>query len=246
LDPATVDLSWAEPDYDGLEAYLTGHSFNAQRVAGYVVRLRKCRGTKTQGRIDAFFGKSPHATPEKSKAAVASKLVAAHRKAPKRPLETPAASPEDHKRRKAEGDLGLASSSGKAEDGAEESMQYPSTAGEGSSEAHSAHTSSIHEKITTEEDTVEGCTLVSCEEGGASSAPNTPMNGRGGGNANVEQQALASPVCNALQKLKSPAGSKSSGKSSGSKTSKGSAKSKVTPMTGRSAITSFFTKKDGF
>ena len=56
VDAASIALEWKTPDYDGLRAFLVQqHSFNEARVAKYVERLKACRASGTQMRLDSFF-----------------------------------------------------------------------------------------------------------------------------------------------------------------------------------------------
>jgi flap endonuclease-1 len=49
-------LKWNEPDEEGIVAYLVGEkNFNEDRVRSTVKRMKKARGQKAQGRLDAFF-----------------------------------------------------------------------------------------------------------------------------------------------------------------------------------------------
>jgi flap endonuclease-1 len=49
-------LKWTEPDEEGIVAYLVGEkNFNEERVRSTVKRMKKARGQKAQGRLDAFF-----------------------------------------------------------------------------------------------------------------------------------------------------------------------------------------------
>jgi len=56
VDTSTVQLSWGSPDYEALTEFLvTKHSFNEARVARVVERLKACRHSGQQMRLDAFF-----------------------------------------------------------------------------------------------------------------------------------------------------------------------------------------------
>jgi flap endonuclease-1 len=56
VDPASVSLSWATPDYAGLHEFLvTMHSFNEVRVGKVVERLKASRTAGQQTRLDSFF-----------------------------------------------------------------------------------------------------------------------------------------------------------------------------------------------
>ena len=58
LDPTSAELGGSAPDYDGLRAFLVDrHSFNEARVDRVVERLRACRSSGQQTRLDAFFRK---------------------------------------------------------------------------------------------------------------------------------------------------------------------------------------------
>ena len=60
LDAAATSLEWATPDYAGLSSFLVQtHSFNEQRVAKYIERLKATRASGTQTRLDAFFRQGP-------------------------------------------------------------------------------------------------------------------------------------------------------------------------------------------
>jgi len=60
VDAAQASLRWSSPDFAGLTAFLVGkHSFNEQRVAKYVERLKAVRAAGTQSRLDGFFKLSP-------------------------------------------------------------------------------------------------------------------------------------------------------------------------------------------
>ena len=56
VDCNEVQLSWPAPDYAGLTSFLvTRHSFNEQRVAKYIERLKACRACGSQTRLESFF-----------------------------------------------------------------------------------------------------------------------------------------------------------------------------------------------
>lgn len=56
LDPATVELRWAEPDEEGLVRFMCGEKqFSEERIRSGARRLSKCRQGSTQGRLDDFF-----------------------------------------------------------------------------------------------------------------------------------------------------------------------------------------------
>lgn len=69
LDAASVSLEWKAADYAGLTAFLVQkHSFNEQRVAKYVERLKAMRASGSQMRLDSFFkAGAPKAVPEGKK-----------------------------------------------------------------------------------------------------------------------------------------------------------------------------------
>jgi len=56
VDTSAVQLTWGTPNYEGLWVFLvTKHSFNEARVAKVVERLKACRHSGQQTRLDAFF-----------------------------------------------------------------------------------------------------------------------------------------------------------------------------------------------
>ena len=58
LEPSSVELSCSAPDYAGLRAFLIDrHSFNEARVDRMLERLRACRSSGQQTRLDFFFRK---------------------------------------------------------------------------------------------------------------------------------------------------------------------------------------------
>ena len=65
----TRSVTWQAPDYAALTAFLVQtHSFNEQRVARYVERLKACRASGTQMRLDSFFkAGAPKAVPNEKK-----------------------------------------------------------------------------------------------------------------------------------------------------------------------------------
>ena len=69
VDVSTTTLSWGPPDVAGLTAFLVGkHSFNEARVQKYCERLKACRASGSQMRLDAFFKSSgPKAVPDAAK-----------------------------------------------------------------------------------------------------------------------------------------------------------------------------------
>uniref|UniRef100_A0A6U4MAU8 Flap endonuclease 1 n=1 Tax=Hemiselmis andersenii TaxID=464988 RepID=A0A6U4MAU8_HEMAN len=53
-------LEWAAPDEEGLKKFLIEKmQFNETRIANVIDKLKKARGTSTQGRLDSFFKKLP-------------------------------------------------------------------------------------------------------------------------------------------------------------------------------------------
>lgn len=69
VEPAAAPLKWEAPDYAKLTQFLVEtHSFNEQRVARYVERLKACRSSGSQMRLDSFFKVGgPKAVPEGAK-----------------------------------------------------------------------------------------------------------------------------------------------------------------------------------
>eukprot|EP00316_Scyphosphaera_apsteinii_P020511 CAMPEP_0119316428 /NCGR_PEP_ID=MMETSP1333-20130426/39582_1 /TAXON_ID=418940 /ORGANISM="Scyphosphaera apsteinii, Strain RCC1455" /LENGTH=373 /DNA_ID=CAMNT_0007322069 /DNA_START=139 /DNA_END=1260 /DNA_ORIENTATION=+ len=56
IDAENVELVWGAPDYDGLTDFLISrHSFNETRVSKVIDRLKACRSSGQQMRLDSFF-----------------------------------------------------------------------------------------------------------------------------------------------------------------------------------------------
>ncbi|XP_012269804.1 flap endonuclease 1 [Athalia rosae] len=69
INPNEIELKWSDPDEEGLVKYLCGDKqFNEDRVRSGAQKLKKARGTSTQGRLDSFFKVLPSTTPVKRKA----------------------------------------------------------------------------------------------------------------------------------------------------------------------------------
>ena len=69
VDAPNVTLVWGTPDFNGLTKFLVErHSFNEQRVQKYCDRLKACRASGTQMRLDSFFKVGqPKAVPDGAK-----------------------------------------------------------------------------------------------------------------------------------------------------------------------------------
>ncbi|KAE9416167.1 hypothetical protein Angca_009179 [Angiostrongylus cantonensis] len=51
-----INLVWKEPDVDGIINFMCGEkSFNEDRIRSAIAKMKKGRGSSTQGRIDMFF-----------------------------------------------------------------------------------------------------------------------------------------------------------------------------------------------
>mmetsp|Transcript_53491 Transcript_53491/g.130700 ORF Transcript_53491/g.130700 Transcript_53491/m.130700 type:complete len:389 (-) Transcript_53491:11-1177(-) len=66
LDPATIEkekmLEWGPPDEEGLKKFLIDEKqFSTSRIENLITKLKKARGTSTQGRLDNFFTRLPPA-----------------------------------------------------------------------------------------------------------------------------------------------------------------------------------------
>lgn len=65
-----INLVWKEPDIDGIVQFMCGEkNFNEDRIRSAVEKIRKGRGSATQGRIDLFFtvNKTVHSEPTAAK-----------------------------------------------------------------------------------------------------------------------------------------------------------------------------------
>jgi flap endonuclease-1 len=59
-DPNTIEFKWSDPDEEGLKKFLVEEkNFNEKRVTEAIEKLKKCKTTSVQGRLDAFFTKVP-------------------------------------------------------------------------------------------------------------------------------------------------------------------------------------------
>ena len=78
-DPATIELTWRDPDEEGIVEFLVKQKgFNEERVRTNVKKLHKLHNTATQGRLDGFFKpkpKDPANTPVKIGAAAFKRKV---------------------------------------------------------------------------------------------------------------------------------------------------------------------------
>jgi len=68
LNGDEIDLKWTEPDEEGLVKFLCGdRQFKEERIRSGAEKLRKCKSTGTQGRLDTFFKVLPSTAAPKRK-----------------------------------------------------------------------------------------------------------------------------------------------------------------------------------
>jgi flap endonuclease-1 len=60
IPAADVELTWSEPDEEGIKAFLVGEKqFSESRVMNALKRIKKGDDKRSQGRIDSFFSAAP-------------------------------------------------------------------------------------------------------------------------------------------------------------------------------------------